>query len=373
MDAGEKGFSEGVAEAALREEAESALAAWGIRPGGWRLVGSVPGLHGSILRPVVAVGEERYVVRRQPPDLTVEDARFRHAFMRHLADAGLPVPPLLPRSRGETWAVIGDDVYELQGWREGHPFLSSGPASDARLVAAATTLGRLHQASADFAEPPHVWPEERAAPALAAAYVEMIREAAGAEGHSVAVMHGLTRVADACAARIDPSNAALAVQPGPPELHIHGDYQPHNLAFDSAGVCAIYDFEAARWEARVLEVAYTLLTFTGLRWDGREGLTPPLADDGLDLSRAARFLRAYGAEAPPAEDEAALLSDAVALVFPIVLANGALEDLVFPEDYAGLPAEEDALARLHWADTFWLWLDRYREALAEAWESGAAV
>ena len=154
-----------------------------------------------------------------------------------------------------------------------------------------------------------------------------------------------------------------------PQLHIHGDYQPHHLAFAEPDVSAIYDFDAARYELRLIELAYSLLYFTGLRWDERDGLTPPLVDDGLDILAAHRYLRAYGSEAPPAPGEAAHLADALALVFPIAFANGAAEDLVFADDFEGAPDEEDALPRLEWADAFWLWLDRSAETLAQAWES----
>ena len=156
--------------------------------------------------------------------------------------------------------------------------------------------------------------------------------------------------------------------PRPPELHIHGDYQPHNLVFSSAEVSAIYDYDAAHFARRIDEVAYTLLYFTGVRWVEEPRVTPPLVGDGLDVLAVQRFLGAYRREAPPAEGEARLLADALTLAFPVVFANGAAEDLVFSEDFTEPPDVEEALARLHWADTFWLWLDRYRDTLAQAWE-----
>src|SRR5262249_45968175 len=118
-------------------EAREALAAWKLKDGAWRLVGTVAGSRGPVLRPVVEVGATRYVLRRQPPDLTLADARFRHAFMTYLAAVGLPAPALLPAADGHTWALIGDGVYELQTYLDGHPFLSSGASSGARLEAAA--------------------------------------------------------------------------------------------------------------------------------------------------------------------------------------------------------------------------------------------
>ncbi len=136
-------MEQGALPAEVLAEARQALAAWKLKDGAWRLVGTVPGSRGAILRPVVEIGDTRYVLQRQPPDLTLADARFRHAFMTHLRAAGLRVPALLPAGDGHTWALVGDGVYELQTYLDGHPFLSSGVASGARLEAAAATLGRI--------------------------------------------------------------------------------------------------------------------------------------------------------------------------------------------------------------------------------------
>jgi Ser/Thr protein kinase RdoA (MazF antagonist) len=362
-------MEQGALPAETLTEAREALAAWKLKDDAWRLVGMVPGSRGAILRPVVEIGDTRYVLRRQPPDLTLADARFRHAFMARLTAAGLPVPALLSAADGHTWALVGDGVYELQTYLDGHPFLSSGAASGARLEAAASTLGRLHQASADFVWQPHIWPEERSVANVATLYVNLIVSAAENDILSPATRHGLTRVAEGCAARVEQASIALQMADAP-QLHIHGDYQPHHLAFAEPDVSAIYDFDAARYELRLIELAYSLLYFTGLRWEERDSITPPLVDDGLDILAAHRYLRAYRNEAPPAPDEAAQLTDALALVFPIAFANGAAEDLVFADDFEGAPDEADALSRLEWADAFWLWLDRSADTLAQTWESG---
>jgi Ser/Thr protein kinase RdoA (MazF antagonist) len=327
---------------------------------------------GTILRPVIEVNGRRYLVRWQSPELSEADLRFRHAFMAHLRDAGLPVPGLLARPDGTTHAITDNGVYEAQEWLDGRQFASDDAAGEAELEAAARMLGRLHQASAGFQWQPYRWPEERSADGLARSYVALIQQAAQRTGTSVAVKSGLARIAEACEGRRAAAVNALAVEPAPPQLHIHGDYQAHNLRFGSPEVSAIYDFDAARWDTRLLELSYSLLYFTGVRWDDAFSPTPPLVDDGLDILRVHRYLGAYGREAPPAEGEAALLADALALVFPIVFVNGIAEDLIFPDEFEGSSdEEEDALSRLHWADTFWLWLDRYRDTIAQAWESAS--
>ena len=355
---------------ALREEAAAVLTAWEVPSGAWRLVGAIGGSLGSELRPVVEVRGERELIRRQPPSLGEADILFRQAFMRHLRAEGLPVPHLRARPGGGTYASVAGELYELQEWREGDPYEPRGPRATTDAAAAASALGQLHQAAALFDEPPHRWPAERQPGSLAAAYVELLRAASQRADTSPRVAAPLARICDNMVARVEDAEAALYHVPGPPELHLHGDYQPHNLAFSTRGVAAIYDFDAARWGRRVDELAYALLSFCGL--DEAPGQPPaPLADDGLDVLRAHAFLAAYGAVAPPAEDEAPLLAEALALTLPVAVANGLLEDLIFADDFAAAPTDEDVLPRLEWIDAFWVWLDRYRGVLAETWQGAA--
>lgn len=358
------------ATAALDDEAREALGFWGLAPDEWRVEGTISTALEGIALPILAIGAERYVLRRQPPDLAERDVRFRHALMRALALQGLPVPVPLARPGGQTYATTAEgDIYELLQYRPGAAFVSGEPEELARIASAAATLGRLHQASADFGwEPPHLWPAERSPANLARAYVELIRHAADDERLPPSVRASLERVAEEAGERVESAAEALEAVPDLPALHLHGDYQPHHLAFAGGEMASIYDFTAAHWGRRLEDLAYSLLYFAGVRWDEQSGVTPPLAGEGLDVLRAHRYLAAYGDEAPPAEGEARLLGDALALALPIIVANGVAEDLIAPDDYATPPDEEDALARLHWAETFWLWLDRYRDMLAEAWE-----
>jgi Ser/Thr protein kinase RdoA (MazF antagonist) len=355
---------------AVRDEAVAALAEWDVDPEEWRVFGIVSGSLGTAFHPIIEIGAARYLLRRQPPDLDVEDARFRHAFMRHLRAEGLPVPLLRPRPDGSTWAVIADEVYELQEWRTGARYHVDAPNAIALIEAAAAALGALHQASAVFDTPPHRWPEGRGPVALAQAYVEVLHQTAARGDIAPAVASAVTRVAEGTSERVVAAARALEQVPGPPELHIHGDYLVRNVGFADNGVVAIYDFDAVRWARRLDELAYALLNFAGVREDP-DSPPAPLVDDGLDVLRAHALLQAYGRVAPPAAEEAALLGDALTLLFPLLVVNGVAEDLVFADEYGGPPPTEEILPRLEWADAFWLWLDRYRGVLAEAWESAA--
>jgi Ser/Thr protein kinase RdoA (MazF antagonist) len=352
----------------VRAEATTALEAWDLSPDAWRLAGTLHRSLGSTLRPVVEVEGQRFVLRRQSPDLFERDIQVRHAFSAHLAAEGLPLPRLRPRPGGATYALIAGEFYELQEWRAGEPYQPLGAAATAQAAGAAATLAMLHQASALFTGAPHVWPAERSTPALARAYLDALRQTSERDGLSPAVAATLVRIAASTTERVDAAALALEVTPGPPELHIHGDYQPWNVAYAGDMVAAIYDLDALRWARRLDELAYALLGFTALD-DEPERAPAPLVADGLDAPRTHAFLRAYGQVAPPAEGEASLLGDAISLAVPIVLVNGLLEDLVFAEEFGEKPPEAELLARLEWADSFWVWLDRYRGVLAESWQS----
>jgi aminoglycoside phosphotransferase (APT) family kinase protein len=359
------------AATSLDEEAREALEFWGLASEEWRVEGTITTALEGLARPVLAIGGERYVLRRQPPDVSERDLRFRHALMRALALQGLPVPGPLVRPGGQSYAVTSQQgIYELLQYHPGAPYISGEPGDLARIESAAATLGRLHQGSAELAwDPPHLWPEVQNAANLTRAYIALISKAAESPQMPASVRAGLTRVAAETGERVEQAARALEAAPDLPELHLHGDYQPHHLAFAGDEVVAIYDFTAAHWGRRLDELAYSLLYWTGVRWDEQPGVTPPLVGEGLDVLRAHRFLAAYGVEAPPAEGEARLVGDALTLAFPVVFANGVAEDLIVPQDYAMPPDEEDALARLQWAETFWLWLERYRDMLAETWET----
>ncbi len=154
---------------------------------------------------------------------------------------------------------------------------------------------------------------------------------------------------------------------GLPEFHIHGDYHALNLRFDPQNVRAVLNWEASRWEKRVIELAYALFYFSALAWQPSSAMTRPLVKRGFDPERARRFLEAYAAVYPPAPQEASLLGDALLLISPIVIMNGPLDDLFFTPHGIEDALIDDVMERLAWASTLPAWLGRVRRSLAEMW------
>jgi Ser/Thr protein kinase RdoA (MazF antagonist) len=182
-----------------------------------------------------------------------------------------------------------------------------------------------------------------------------------------AISAALANLVDAWEAALPAAMMTIGTGRGLPELHIHGDYSALNLRFTGRGISQVLGLEASRWEKRLLEVAYGVFYFAGLRWEREGGLTLPLVKRGLDPIRAGLFLRAYSAIYPPVPGEAELLVDALTLVAPIITANGPLEDLFYGSEHLEDLLLEDVLERLSWAAALPSWLAKVRRSFAEMW------
>lgn len=381
-----------------QREMATVLLYWGYRPELGTIVGftssAAERLYAAspVAHPIVELVQAPVVVRRQFLGMSERDIIARHAFMRYLTEQGLPVPTLLSRPDGTTYAIVPvvpltdpqqasgftyvleNVMYEIQSYMPGRRFVTDGPVEDAYLDAAAQTLATLHRASFDYPGPPHYWPSERTSLALAQIYLTRIADASRADGISRPLATAMRRLAREGMRWAGNAAATIEAHPSLPSLHVHGDYQPHNVAFEAGHVCAMYDFDAMHWDRRILELAYALLAFVALRWEDDTALptpapTPPLVERGLDLDRARAFLSAYGQIAPPQPGEADLLGDALLLVLPVIFANGVAEDLVFLDGMSS-PAHSQREGRKHleWVESFPSWVEAHRSTLANAWK-----
>jgi homoserine kinase type II len=381
-----------------RYEIATVLQYWGYRPELWTIIGFTAAATdrlsaaAPVAHPIVeVVMQPPVVVRCQSMSLSERDIVARHAFMQHLTAQGLPVPALLSRPDGSAYAVVPvvpltdpqqadgfsyvleNAIYDVQAYIPGRRFVTDGPSEDSYLEAAAQTLAVLHAASLDFPGPVHLWPRERSAFGLAHLYLTRIAESSHGAEMPRTIATGLRRLARAGGQWVTAATERLEGHPDLPRLHVHGDYQPHNLGFEADRVSAIYDFDAMHWDWRILELAYALLAFTGLRWENETaasvaGLTPPLVARGIDLERARAFLGAYAQSARPQPGEAELLGDALLLMLPVIFANGIAEDLLAAESTGrSIYSLRESRAHLEWAETFPAWVEAHREALRDAW------
>ena len=223
--------------AAVDRSVERVLAAFGLQPDGIEaiLTGNVNDswdVHASSMRWIL----RRYSTARLPSGIP-----FEHAVLQQLAMAGWPVPSPFAAPDGSTLVKVGGRFHAL------FPFLHGSRLDDPALHG--SVLGRLHATTCQLAiRAKSTWPRladyaRRPFPEALAAYAAADPDAAAA----VIRHHGLV------AGELAAIGTADAVA-----LPVHGDFHTGNLLFQSGQLSAVLDFDFARVDLRVADVAIAL-------------------------------------------------------------------------------------------------------------------
>ncbi|HVB23178.1 MAG TPA: phosphotransferase [Ktedonobacteraceae bacterium] len=335
----------------------------------WYNLGPTEPSQSEVLSLLVEIQGQRYVLKERAEGLANEDTSHRYEFRTFLQQVGIPIPSLRLTPTGEHSVSLGEDCFELEEWVDGEQFSTASPHSLSWVSAAGTMLGRIHQASRRYAGKEHRWPSEAHIGGVVQGYLNLAYGKAEASELSEiqALSVALTNWCDQWAAVLPAAMVSIGATRGLPEFHIHGDYHALNLRFAAKNVTDVLNWQASRWEKRIIELAAALFYFSALEWYNDSPLTRPLVKRGLDPERARLFLSAYGAIYPPVPGEAAVLGDALTIVAPIATINGPLEDLFFAEVGREASTIDDVMERLSWASSLPAWLVRVRRSLGEMW------
>ena len=236
-----------------------------------------------------------YLLRRRRSEFCPENrVRFDHGFVRHLAEAGLPVASPLVARDGRTWVVDGGHTYEIVPFIEG---LAIGRLNSAsQMVAAASMLGRLHRASRSFSPPTE---KDLGRDLYLPRYLHLLEEQLDARRtHDASLRDVGQRMLEMAKEVVVDVERARPDDLSP--LAVHGDYMPGNVMFRADEVGGIFDFDWATMTSRVWDVARGILHFafrrrTRLNPDEITSLTEAMTPD---LDRASSFLSAYTAAMP---------------------------------------------------------------------------
>lgn len=215
---------------------------------------------------------------------------FSHALVAHLRGKGFPVPALLgTRNDNNSLLQLGGHVYEMFEYVQGDRYDNSLEQT----THAGGALANYHEAVADFQTewtPPAGSYHSAAAvrnglnaiPTTTAEHDSVI-------GHEAELLHLTQELYE----RYDEVSAAVETAGFSdwPKTIIHGDWHPGNMLFCEARVCAVLDFDAARYQPAIIDLAYGMLQFSILR--GMAG--PDEWPDFGDETRTRRFLAGYQA------------------------------------------------------------------------------
>lgn len=279
--------------------------------------------------------------------------RFAQAIQSQLERKGYPVAPLLRvRETGSTLLLLGDYAYELFRFIEGDRFDKSG-----RLAGkSGEALGELHRITADLdpsAAPPasyHDSPSVRKALDHLADAIQRVEP-----GQSRAELESIARELRLIYARATDEIDVLGMR-GLGRSVVHGDWHPGNLIFGNGGVLAVIDFDSARAEAWVTEIANGMLQFALQAGQSR---VPEEWPDDLDPHRLRAFLTGYltVAARPLSADERAMV--------PWLMIEAMIAESAIPVATHGTFADLSGASFMRLVLRKCQWVRHHRKAISE--------
>jgi Ser/Thr protein kinase RdoA (MazF antagonist) len=306
----------------------------------------------------------RVLVKRYKATVDPEALRGEHAILRRLEEVDFPAPRVLTAAARETLLELDGARFAVFRHVDGHR------RADARLLAppdarhlcetAGATLAVLHETLRGFV-PPTVSPN-----GFASVDGPRVRDmtwygdtfaTARAAADQAPADDPARHVADRLAAdwahleRLDRELTDAA----PERLIVHGDYGPYNLLARPGWPLVVIDFELARLDWRLTDLATALPRFAGRR-------------DGGSVERAAAFKAGYLARCPAVRSEFDRLP-AVAAYLAVRRAIVCLANWAAAGDGKALPGPQNAGPGDRRPDD-WLKEARDKMDVAEAWLDG---
>jgi homoserine kinase type II len=286
---------------------------------------------------IIATTRGRYFLKHRHPSLRRPGfIHAQHALIGWLRRGAFPAPTVVPTVDGDTLLVLSGECYEVQVYIEG---MSYDHDRAAHLEEAAVTLGRYHALVEGFAPAALCGPGDLYHPTLLSAKLANL-----AQAWQVDQDPRLAPLASQLAAQASNLETRFARHGALPQLVIHGDYYADNLLFEGDHIVGVVDYDKARWQPRVVELAEALIYFASPRPAHLRHLVYP---GFLKLEAFARFLHAYAGAAVPVETEVRALPDYVGCIWLQISLQRLLEK--GPRPPLALEALREVLSLGDWA------------------------
>lgn len=257
--------------------------------------------------------------RRAPGQDDPYRVAFAHDLQLHLAQRGYPVPGLIgTRDENNSMLQLNGRTYELFNYIHGTRYDRSPEAA----TEVGAVLGKLHEYMSAYrsvyAPPPssfHNVPEIDAKMALTASAINSAEPQA--DRQAISQSAEFLRLAYHDAAKRADEAGFLSW----PQRVLHGDWHPGNLLFRGPDIVGVLDFDSARMEPRVVDVANAALQFSMQMDDPDQPITWP---DGLDTAVIRCILRGYD------EASGSPLSNPERLAVPWLMVEALIIESIIP-------------------------------------------
>lgn len=225
----------------------------------------------------------RYFLKCRHPELRNPDLILtQRALISHLRHLGFPVPKILKGISGDTFVLLDGEFYEIQEFIEGSSYQHNRLA---HLQEAAAKLGNYHACVQGFKPVALQDTGSLYNPAVLTARLTDLKNSYALKQDLLIqqIVQELESHAGDLATRFDKHG-------GLPYLFIHGDYHAGNLIFERNHIIGVVDYDKARWQPRVVEVAEALIYFASPRPGHLKHLVYP---GFLEWEKFTRFLGYY--------------------------------------------------------------------------------
>ncbi|MBK9055280.1 MAG: phosphotransferase [Chloroflexi bacterium] len=246
------------------------------------------------------------ILKRYKPGMDAEAVEHEHSILSYLAQVNFPAPRLWPTAEGPTFVQPDAHCYAIFDWLEGtfqyHHYFLLPKQTLGFIAAAGEALSRLHQALETFE------PAGRNLNGFQSLSGQRWRDfdwcfnqlqkfqqtwSTLPTSHRQQLGAFLLKHGDWLENRLLELSHILQNSPLS-RVIIHGDYGPYNLLFNQNAPAVIIDFELARLDWRLSDLAKALPMFARNRF-------------GFNLRKAEAFLNGYWAASPHASTEMAFL------------------------------------------------------------------
>ncbi|HEY7464001.1 MAG TPA: phosphotransferase [Candidatus Limnocylindria bacterium] len=278
-----------------RDQLRQVLEAFGINAMGHVRILSAPGSRGATVRVAVPGGDvvvKRYKASIDPAALDIE-----HAVLQALAAADIAAPRLRATMDGRTSLGLDGScfaVFEpIRGYRHPHELVMAPRDRQALEVIAGRLLARLHAVLQEVEVPASESLGFVRRGGLRVREVEWYADRLAAGSAPRRIRAWATAALWQLRETFDAEALPLTV--------VHGDYAPYNLMIRSGRVPVVVDFELARLDWRLVDLA------TGLSWFAQRRRR-------FDVAAARRMLNAYAEASDALDEELARIPDMAAFL-----------------------------------------------------------